>query len=123
MCHIISADGISSDPTKVKAVQTWPQPANVTELRNFLGLAGYYSKFVRNFAIISKPLTNLLRKHTMFVWTSEHTEAFDTLKHALVTAPVLAMPGFSKLFCIETDASTKGLVQFASIWASFGFHQ
>lgn len=96
--HIISADGIATDPSKIAAVQSWPLPESVKDVRSFLGLAGYYRKFVKNFAMIAKPLTNLLKKHVMFVWNQEHTDAFHALKHSLVSAPVLAMPDFSKTF-------------------------
>jgi hypothetical protein len=87
--HIISAKGISTDPAKVEAVNSWPQPSNVNELRSFLGLAVYYRKFVRHFAVLAKPLTNLLKKDVLFVWYVEHTEAFQLLKQALVSAPVV----------------------------------
>jgi transposase InsO family protein len=107
--HIISANGVATDPAKVEAITSWPQPKNVKELRSFLGLAGYYKKFVRHFAVISKPLTTLLKKNELFVWTSEHTEAFVTLKTALVSALVLSMPDFSVPFCIEIDASNQGV--------------
>jgi hypothetical protein len=70
--HVISQHGVATDPAKVSVVAAWPVPHNVKELRSFLGLAGYYRKFVKHFGIISKPLTNLLRKNTIFVWTSEH---------------------------------------------------
>jgi len=81
----------------------------VKELRSFLGMAGYYRKFVKNYGIISKPLTNLLRKNTPYVWTSAHEESFTALKNALVSAPVLTLPDFNKQFVIETDASDKGV--------------
>lgn len=107
--HIISAAGISTDPSKVDAIMSWPPPTNVKELCSFLGLAGYYRKFVRHFGVISKPLTNLLWKHTLYVWTSEHEEAFQALKSALQSALVLSLSDFSQPFCVETDASGKGV--------------
>lgn len=72
-------------------------------------MAGYYRKFVRHFGIISKPLTNLLKKGVLYVWTDEVQQAFSTLKQAVVSAPVLALPDFSKQFVIESDASDKGI--------------
>jgi hypothetical protein len=107
--HDISASGVSTDPEKISAIVTWPIPVNQKELRSFLGLAGYYRKFVRNIGVISKPLTELLKKHTVFVWTSIHTSSFEALKKALSEAPVLALPDFSKPFAIETDASGTGI--------------
>ena len=107
--HVLSGGGVHTDPAKVTIVQEWPQPANVHELRGFLDLAGFYRKFVRNFAVIAKPLTNLLKKHTLFVWTSEHQLAFDTLKQALCSAPVLGILDFSQVFAIETDACQTGV--------------
>lgn len=70
--HVLSGNGVHTDPSKVAAVMQWPPPANVHELRGFLGLARFYRKFIRNIAVIAKPLTNLLNKHTLFVWTLEH---------------------------------------------------
>lgn len=102
--HIISAQGVATDPGKIQDIQQWPSPSNAKELRNFLGLAGFYRKFVKHFGIISKPLTYLLKKHALFLWTSQHQHAFDTLKQALILAPVLALPDFSLPFCIYTDA-------------------
>jgi hypothetical protein len=107
--YVISAAGVSTSPEKVKAVVDWPVPQNAKELRSFLGLASYYRKFVQHFGIISKPLTELLKKNTMFIWISDHDVAFQTLKTALVTAPVLTLPDFSLQFCIETDASDYGV--------------
>jgi hypothetical protein len=103
--HVISAQGVATDPNKVSAIASWPSPQNVKELRSFLGLAGYYRKFVKHFGIISRPLTNLLKKHTIFVWTTTHEQAFSTLKGCLVSAHVLSFPNFTKTFVIETDAS------------------
>lgn len=107
--HVLSAQGIATDPAKVTAITAWPQPKNVKELRSFLGLAGYYRKLVKHFAVIAKPLTTLLRKNVLYVWTPEHQESFVALKNALTSAPVLAMPDFSLPFCIETDASNIGV--------------
>jgi len=100
---------VSTDLAKVQAVVEWPTPSSVKDLRSFLGLAGYYHKFVKHFGIISRPLTNLLKKNSIFVWTSEHDTAFSTLKTALSTAPVLALPDFSMPFAIETDACLAGV--------------
>ena len=107
--HIISEQGVSTDPSKVQAIVDWPVPSTVKELRSFLGLAGYYRKFVCHFGIVSRPLTNLLKKGTLFVWTSEHDSAFATLKSFLSTAPVLALPDFAVPFAIETDACDSGV--------------
>ena len=107
--HVISAEGVSTDPVKIQAVKDWPTPVCVKDVRGFLGLAGYYRKFVKHFGIIAKPLTLLLCKDTPFSWTHAHEEAFHTLKQALSSAPCLALPDFSKPFHIETDASGSGV--------------
>jgi hypothetical protein len=77
--HILSAQGVRTGPEKVSAVMQWPTPANVRELRGFLGLAGFYRRFVRHFAILAKPLTQLLKKHQLFIWTTDHQKAFEAL--------------------------------------------
>lgn len=107
--HIISSQGVATDPAKIQAVASWPTPTNVKELRSFLGFAGFYQRFVRHYAVIAKPLTALLQKNSLFLWSSEHDTAFSTLKTCLYSAPVLALPNFSRQFCIETDASHYGV--------------
>lgn len=109
MGHVISSARVATDPTKVQIIEQWPPPTSVKELRSSLGMAGYYRKFVKHFGLISKPLTNLLKKGELFVWTSITEEAFQTLKQALMTTPVLALPNFAKPFGIETDASDLGI--------------
>jgi hypothetical protein len=104
-----SQQGVSTDPDKVSAISSWPTHKNVKELCGFLGLAGYYRNFISHFDIISTPLTYLLKKVVLFVWTDQHEKAFSTLKTALVQAPVLSLSDFSKTFVIETDASDYGI--------------
>jgi hypothetical protein len=107
--HVISAEGVSTDQSKIASINDWAQPTNLKELRGFLGLTGYYRKFIRHYAVISHPLTALLKKGALFIWTDTADTAFATLKHALVTAPVLALPDFAVPFMIETDACDVGI--------------
>jgi len=107
--HEISGDGVCTDQKNIAAVKGWATPLNIKEVRGFLGLAGYYRKFVKNFGIISRPLTDLLKKQTVFHWTQLENDSFQALKEALISAPVLALPDFSQTFEIETDASDHGI--------------
>jgi hypothetical protein len=95
------------DPTKVQVVKDWPQSRSVCAVRGFLGLAGYYRKFVQDYGVIAAPLTALIRKEG-FSWTDEATAAFEALKAAIISAPVLALSDFSLPFVVECDASTHG---------------
>nr|BAL46523.1 hypothetical protein [Gentiana scabra x Gentiana triflora] len=107
--HVISGDGIQVDPAKIEAVSKWPRPTTVTEIRSFLGLAGYYRKFVQDFSKIATPLTRLTQKNIKFEWSKECEEAFQTLKDKLTVAPVLALPEVFDNYDVYTDASGQGL--------------
>ena len=90
-------------------LQEWETPQTVKEVRSFLGLAGYYQRFIENFSKITKPLTSLLEKNVAFLWTDERQKAFDELKKRLTTAPVLTLPDQTKRFTVYCDASKDGL--------------
>nr|GFB48605.1 putative polyprotein [Tanacetum cinerariifolium] len=107
--HIVSAEGITMDPIKVEAITKWPRSTSVTEVRSFLGLAGYYCRFVEGFSRLALPLTKLMRKGEKFVWNEEREKSFEELKQRLVSAPVLTLPSGSGGFQIYSDASKKGL--------------
>jgi hypothetical protein len=94
------------DPEKVRVVTDWPQPRSARAIRGFLGLAGYYRKFIKNFGTIAAPLTALLKEG--FIWTNVASSAFEELKTAITTTPILAMPDFRQPFVVECDASTHG---------------
>ena len=94
--HIVSSKGVEPDPAKVQAVKDWPQPSTVKELRAFLGLSGYYRKFIKNYASIAGPLTDMLQKD-QFSWSTEATKSFEQLKSTLCEAPILKLPDFSVL--------------------------
>ncbi|MCH79856.1 Ty3/gypsy retrotransposon protein, partial [Trifolium medium] len=102
--HVVTQGTVGPDPSKVQAILEWPTPKTLKALRGFLGLSGYYRKFIKGYASIALPLTSLLKKDA-FHWNSEAQAALDRLKQAMVSAPVLALPDFSSHFVIQTDAS------------------
>ena len=119
MGHIVSAQGVQTDPAKVSAVNNWPTPSALNELRSFLGLASYYRRFVKGFATIAKPLHEVVtlansksknkRQSIVEFWGEQPDNAFTKLKFALTSSPVLGYPDFSIPFIVETDASYHGL--------------
>lgn len=107
--HVVNANGIGTDPEKVKAIAEFPRPTNVKSLRSFLGLASWYRRFIDQFARLTTPLTCLLKKSTKWSWTESQEEAFLGLKQKLTTTPILACPDFGKPFVLQVDASDDGL--------------
>ncbi|GAU44250.1 hypothetical protein TSUD_399960 [Trifolium subterraneum] len=107
--HVISQGGVSVDPSKVEAVLNWERPRTVSEIRSFLGLAGYYRRFILGFSEIALPLTRLTRKGTAFVWDELCENSFNLLKQKLTSAPVLVIPDPDKKYVVYCDASNKGL--------------
>jgi hypothetical protein len=107
--HVISSEGISVDLGKVREVLDWKPPTSVHQVRSFLGLAGYYHRFILNFSKISKPMTDLLKKEEKFVWNTKRDEAFQTLKKLLTTSIMLAQSDIAKTFDVYCDASGTGL--------------
>jgi hypothetical protein len=107
--HLVLPQGIAVDPNKIKEVLEWKPPISVSEVRSFLGLAGYYRRFIPNFSKITKPITELLKKGNKYVWSEAFDEAFKHLKRLLTTSPVLAQPDTNKPFDVYCDASGTGL--------------
>ena len=110
--HYVSREGIATCPDKISAVRDWPTPKNVKEVRQFVGLASYYRRFVKNFAELAAPLNAVLSKDVPFSWTSACELSFEQLKKCLTTAPILAYPDYSEAsspFILDTDASAYGI--------------
>ena len=107
--HVISAEGVAMDPIKVEAVLNWTQPKNVSEIRSFLGLAGYYRRFIEDFSRIARPMTQLLKKDKKFEWSDACETSFQELKRRLTSGPVLILPDIQKDFEVYCDASQQGL--------------
>jgi len=107
--HVISEHGIKPNPNRTEKVKNYPVPKNPKEIKQFLGLVGYYRKFIKDFSKIAKPLTKLLQKSTTFVWTNEQQHSFESLKNKLISQPVLAYPDWNKPFILTTDASNEAI--------------
>ncbi|KAI0520448.1 hypothetical protein KFK09_007923 [Dendrobium nobile] len=123
---IVSHRGVLMDPQKVLAITEWPTPRTITEVRSFIGLANFYRRFIKGFSIIVAPITNCLKEKSL-QWTPEQERSFQTLKAALTSAPVLAIPDFNKPFHIDTDASAVGelyaVVRALKQWEHYLLHQ
>jgi hypothetical protein len=107
--HIISAGGVSVDPSKVRDVLNWIPPTTASEIQSFLGLVGYYRWFIKDFSKIAKPMTKLLEKNKAFEWTTKCQASFEELRKRLTSAQVLVLPDLTKKFDIYCDASHQGL--------------
>jgi hypothetical protein len=107
--HVIYAGGVSVDPGKVNDVLNWMPPTTASEIRSFLGLVGYYRRFIKDFSKIAKPVTKLLEKNKAFEWTTECQASFEELRKRLTSAPVLVLLDLTKKFDIYCNASSQGL--------------
>ena len=103
--HIISSEGVKHDPKNIEAVQCFPQPKNPKNIKQFLGLAGYYRRFIKDFSAIAKPLPKFFKKEEVFKWGEEEEESFKILRQALCNSPILQYPDFSKPCTVTTDLS------------------
>ena len=103
--HVVSAEGMTPDPENIAKVKTFPVPKSIKEVQRFVGLASYYRRFIKDFAMIAAPLHKLTSKESEFIWTEVHQKAFEELKQKLITPPILRFPNLSKPFLLMTDAS------------------
>ena len=107
--YVVSSQGVAVDEEKIKAIQDWPTPKTISEVRSFHGLASFYRRFVKNFSTLASPLTEIIKKNVGFKWGKEQENAFKLLKFQLTHAPLLSLPNFDKMFEIECDASGLGI--------------
>ena len=107
--HVVSSEGVKTDPDKVEKIQNRPRPKSISDVRSFVNFASYYHRFVQDFAAIAEPLTSLTQKNAPFQWTPETEASFTTPKRTLSDGPVLVYPQFDKPFFLKTDASGVGL--------------
>ena len=107
--HVVSADGVATDPEKLKAVLNWPVPKNVKQVRSFIGFCSYYRRYVKGFADIACPLHKLTEMGQIFEFNDSCMKAFETLKNALTSAPILGYPTSDDPFILDTDASNDGM--------------
>ncbi|GKD08206.1 putative reverse transcriptase domain-containing protein, partial [Tanacetum coccineum] len=107
--HVIDSKGIHVDPAKIESIKDWASPKSPTEIRQFLGLDGYYRRFIEGFSKIAKPMTKLTQKKVKFKWGDKQEAAFQLLKHKLCSAPILALPEGNEDFIVYCDALKKGL--------------
>lgn len=114
--YIIGYGGLKTDPDKIVSILSWPVPKNLKQVRGFLGLCGWYRRFIENFSSIVFPITEVLSTKKKFIWTTEASDAFKKIQHLLTTAPVLMNPDFTKKFYVHCDASDFVIVQFLCNW-------
>jgi hypothetical protein len=107
--HVVSNKGIATDPAKIENIASWPIPNSPKEVQQFLGLAGYYRRFIQDFAEIARPLHRLTERNCPFKWSTECQTAFDKLRDCLCSSPILCYPDFSRPFLLDTDASDSGI--------------
>jgi hypothetical protein len=112
--HVFDKNGISTDPDKIKIVESFPVPDTPKRVRSYLGLVGYYRRFINNFSQISAPMRALLKKDVKFKWTTQCQDSFEKLKQSLISSPVLILPDFKRQFILTTDASFSGIAYILS---------